>query len=101
MSKSLYIVTAYRADNENTIFTNTYKLQELGTKSKRYIFVSLENSGGLGTAVDGFGSETIEDAIIHSLNFVAEGFFKYLRTDKFDEVLSIRTGFINKLTVNK
>lgn len=97
MEKVLYIVTGYIPSDEDIIQTNIYKLQCIGSKSKKYIFIAIEDTGGIGTSCDDWGSNTAEDAIINSTNYLHGERFRYIKTNDFNKVISIRDGIIKGL----
>ena len=94
MEKVLYIVACYIPEDENVVQSNIFKLQCIGQKNKRYGFISIENSGGIGTSCDDWGEETAEDAIINSTNYIQHERFKFIKTSNFDKVLEIRASII-------
>lgn len=100
MKKTIYLINGFIPSDEDITICRIMKLQELGTKIKKYVWISIIDDGGIGTALDDYGEDNIEDALIQSTRFLDE-MFKYIKTDDFNEVLDARVRMIEVLDTKR
>lgn len=63
--KTYYAISADLPTDEDKVVVWIYKLCKLGEqKAKKFIWILINDNGGIGTAVEDFGSNEIEDAFI-------------------------------------
>ena len=62
MKTPIYLIVAFIPSDENIVYTLIYKLQSLGIKTVKYLWVSLSDTGGIGTGTDDYGTNSIEEA---------------------------------------
>ena len=65
--KQLYGINSYIPSDDNIVFQTIYKLVTLGVKNPKYIFVAINDSGGIGTKADIFGDDSEEKALFVKL----------------------------------
>ncbi len=64
MNKQLYGISSYIPSDDNVVEQSVYVLAELGNLEKRYVFIRMNDSGGIGTGIDNYGNPTKENAIL-------------------------------------
>lgn len=102
VNETIYVVTGYIPSDDDTPSITTYKLQRLGMKQDKYIWISLEDRGGLGTGTDNFGDDTIEDAFFTFIKMKQNTeILRPIKTDRFEDVLEIREKLLNDLLNSK
>lgn len=66
MKDTIYSIQGYKADDD--IDVDIFKLCKIGLKDPFYIWVSIKNNGGIGTATDNH-SKTLEEAILKMFSY--------------------------------
>lgn len=83
-NKHTYFITAYIPSDENRVVTSIYLLMKLGYITTKYLWIDIENTGGIGTGID-FDSWS---------NKEAEAYKRLIKVHNWDELSELIDGDI-------
>lgn len=95
MIKPLYFISGANYDDEKFPIVNIYKLCVIGKESPSYIFIGVNNDGGIGTATDDH-AKSEREAILRVLPYGED--ISTLVEGDFDHVLDVVNETITKLS---